>query len=235
MGIFAITLIIGAASLAMAGVPEVTNCTASRAYTGPEKLIVRVVPSGDAFAPIDEAVVYVAPQPNPPGTGATQTIVDGTISVYVYDGTVNPSPPHGQPIANYPAEDMWLACPGIGLEPGMVPCLGGASADAPTDGAGLALFANPISGGGFSTGPTTVIINGNPVPGTVDVSYNSPDTNGDLVINGIDLQAFTADFYGYAQVPAPSTYNFRSDFYFDGVVTGADLQNFASHFGKTCN
>jgi hypothetical protein len=230
MGIFAITLIIGAASLAMAGVPDVNNCTATRAYTGPEKLVVEVVPGGSADNPIDEAVVFVPAQPNPPGTGVTQTIQDGTITVTVMDGAVPPVA-----IVNYPRQDVWLVNTGNPGEAGLLPCTGGATADDETDVNGVTEFRNPVSGGGYTTALTTVIINGNAVPGTINLSFNSPDSNGDGFINGIDLQAFSADFYGYALVPPPSTYNFRGDLFFDGVVTGADLQNFASHFGKTCD
>lgn len=221
MGIFAITLIIGAASLAMAGVPDVDNCLATRTYTGPEKLVVFVVPGGDVNAGLDVAVQWVD-QVVYPAPGIPQTIHDGTILVTVLDGAEPP-----QPCQIYPFEDMWLSCVGLGVESGLTPCIGGANADYSTLADGTTQFSNPISGGGYSTGPTSVVINGNAIPQTVDISYNSPDMNGDLVVDGIDFQTFASHYTDAGE--------FMTDLYHDGRVDGVDFQKFVSWYLANCS
>ncbi len=218
MGIFAITLIIGAASLAMAGVPDVENCTSSRAYTGPEKLMLLVVPGGFADATFETAWVFITPN----GSAQPQVTQDATISVTVKDGAL----PVPQIIELYPFEDIWLVCPGVGAELGLMPCAGGNSADFATDEIGYTEFNNPVTGGGQSTGATSVVINGNALPNTVDVGYLSPDINGDGLVDLVDFQQFVVDFTG--------TYNFQSDYFYDGVVDLIDFQKFASWFAWGC-
>ena len=221
MGIFAITLIIGAASLAMAGIPDVDNCLATRAYTGIEKLVVFVVPGGDAFAGMDLAVQWVDPVVYP-APGIPQTIQDGTIMVTVYDGAEPP-----QVVAIYPFVDIWLSCVGLGEESGLAPCVGECVADYATLADGTTVFKDPLSAGGYSSGPTTVVINGNAILQTVDVSYNSPDINGDLVVDGKDFQLFAANY------AANSAY--LADLYHDGTVNGIDFQKFVSWYLTDCN
>ncbi|RKX28770.1 MAG: hypothetical protein DRP71_17015 [Verrucomicrobia bacterium] len=176
MGIFVITLIVGAASLAMAGVPDVTQCEASRAYAGPERTVVMNVPDGNGKS-FTEAVKV--------GGGDA----DATITLIVRDGA-------GVPIANYPFEDCWLES----VDGGMVACVGGTTADASTDVDGMTEFQNPLLAGGSSLADTRVIINGNSLINTLPVSYNSPDLNGDGGVNLTDVQIFAGDFFavGYA-------------------------------------
>ena len=174
MGIFAITLIVGAASLAMAGVPDVTQCEASRAYTGPERVVLMNAPDGNGKS-FTEAVKV--------GGGT----VDATITLIVRDGA-------GVPIANYPFEDCWLES----VDGGMVACLGGTTADASTDVNGMTQFQNPLLAGGWSLADTRVLINGNNLPNDVGVAYNSPDLNGDGGVNLTDVQIFAGDFFSAA-------------------------------------
>ena len=98
MGIFAITLIVCSASLAMAGIPDAGECDSSRIDQGGVKAIVFVAPGSEADAPFDEAVEDGHPYPAP------QVIIDATIEVTVRDGA-------GVEIANYPNEDIWIECP----------------------------------------------------------------------------------------------------------------------------
>jgi hypothetical protein len=171
MGIFAITLIVGAASLAMAGVPDVTQCSATRAYTGPERTVLLNVPDGNGN-PFTAAVKV--------GGG----VADATITLIIRDGA-------GVPIANYPAEDSWIES----VDGGMVACLGGAVADLNSDVDGVTRFQNPLQAGGSSQADTRVLINGNALANTLGVGFNSPDLDGSGAVNLTDVQFFAADFF----------------------------------------
>lgn len=172
MGIFAITLIVGAASLAMAGVPDVTQCSATRAYTGPEGTVLFNVPDGNGS----------------PFTGAVKVgggTADATITLIIRDGA-------GLPIANYPSEDAWIES----QDGGMVACLGGAVADFSTDVNGETVFQNALQAGGQSLAPTIVLINGNALGNSLPIGYNSPDLDGSGTVNLTDVQLFAGDFSG---------------------------------------
>jgi len=171
MGILTITLIIGAASLAMAGVPDVTQCTATRAYVGPEFCVLLNVPDGNGAAFTDAVKV---------GGG----VVDATITLIVKDGA-------GVAIANYPFEDAWIES----VDGGMVACVGGATADASTDVNGMTQFQTPLQAGGSSLADTRVLINGNALANTIGVGYNSPDLDASGAVNLTDVQIFATDFF----------------------------------------
>ena len=171
MGVFMVALIVCAASLATAGVPDVTQCTATRAYTGPERCVLLNVPDGNG-APFTAAVKV--------GGG----MEDATITVIVKDAA-------GAAIVNYPFEDIWVESVGGG----MVPCTGGATSDASTDVNGMTQFQTPLQAGGSDLTDTVVLINGNAIGGTVLVSYNSPDLDANGAVNLTDVQFFASDFY----------------------------------------
>jgi hypothetical protein len=171
MGIFTITLIIGAASLAMAGVPDVTQCSTSRAYQGAEYAVLRCLPNGGG-EPFTAAVAQ--------GGGT----VDATISVIVRDGA-------GVPIVLYPFEDIWLES----ADGGLSACAGGATANFSTDALGYTEWAVPLQAGGWSFGSTFVVINGNQVPQALAVGFNSADLDGSGAVNLSDVQAFASDYY----------------------------------------
>ena len=195
MGIFVITLIVGAASLAMAGVPDVTQCEATTAFDG---AVVMNSPDGNG-RPFTDARALGEADP-----------VDATITLTVRDGA-------GVVIANYPSEDMWLDS----VDGGVSICPGGSVADASTDVNGMTEFQDPLRAGGWSLGGTRVLINGNALINSVNLNFNSPDVNGNLVVNVTDVQLFAEDFFGVG-------YGFRSDFFFDGIVNLSDLPRLAT-------
>lgn len=176
----------------------------SMAYTGPETLTLLIMPdgSGDSFE--DATLPY----------GNTE---DATITVTLWDGNYDP-------IYQYPAEDIWLES----RDGGMVPCSGGTIADANTDVNGMTQWVNPLFAGGHSEALTEVRVNGSPIELTVGVnlSFNSPDINGDLIVNLVDVQLFTGDFF--------NAYDFRSDFHRDGVINIADIPALAQAYGAGC-
>ena len=173
-------------------------------YTGPETLTLLVVPdgSGETF---DQAFL-------PYGGRA-----DATITLVLRDG-------NGDPIPNFPREDVWL----ISEDDGLVACVGGAIPDTDTDQQGMTRWSAPLRAGGHSEGRADVRVNGAPIELSAPVllGFNSPDINGDLVVNLSDVQLFTVDFY-YADT-------FRSDFYRDGVVNLSDLAALSHAFGAAC-
>jgi hypothetical protein len=224
MGIAVITLIIGAGSLAMAGIPDVNNCQVTRTDQTGVKAVIFVVPGEDANARFDEAYAWPNYPTVPiPQVGGLPPRLDATIEVIVKDGVTPP-----EFVANYPRQNITLVSAGVGTEPGMFACTAGNIADADTDEFGYTQFQNPLSVGGLSTGPMSVAILGSVIPGSVDIIFNSTDNNGDGKLDGVDLQAFTADYFS-------PVYNFRSDLEFDGIISGADLQKFAAfYFDRGC-
>jgi len=174
------------------------------AYQGPETLTLFVVPdgSGDSF---DQAILPV---------GGTE---DATITVLLVDA-------NWVPIASFPAEDIWLESEDNGL----IPCIGGTIADANTGADGTTQWLNPVLGGGHSQALTVVLVNGMLLEMTsgVNLSFNSPDINGDRTVNLTDVQLFTEDFY--------FSDDFRSDFHRDGIVNLSDLPRMAEAVGANC-
>ena len=171
MGIFTITLIVCAASLAIAGVPDVTQCSATSGHAGFAVLMNVPNGNGNPFTAASD------------GSGT----VDATITVVVNDGTP-------AAIANYPFEDIWLES----LDNGMVACVGGATADASTDALGVTQFQTPLQAGGWSLADTRVLINGQAIPGNVALGHNSPDLDGSGAVNLTDVQIFAGDFFDVA-------------------------------------
>lgn len=145
------------------------------------------------------------------------TLVDATLTVTLADGS-------GQPIANFPAEDIWLASL---INGELVPCVGGVVADVDTDASGATFFQDPLMAGGYTESPCQVLINGGswglpPLP----LFFNSGDINGDLYVNLQDVGLFTSVFYG--------PYHFKGDFFRDGTLNIADVGRMALGIGAAC-
>ncbi len=58
------------------------------------------------------------------------------------------------------------------------------------------------------------------------ININSPDINGDLVVNLSDVVEFARDYFGDD--------DYRSDFYWDGSVDLSDLVLMAQGIGASC-
>ena len=174
------------------------------AYQGPETLTLLVVPDGSGNT-FNQASLPFGGQ------------ADATITLLL-KGADN------DPIAHFPFEDMWLES----RDAGLVPCRGGTTADANTDAAGITTWATPLHAGGHSQSLMDVIVNGSLLemaPG-LDLSFNSPDINGDLTVNLTDVQIFSGDFF--------DSDDFRSDFHRDGDVNISDLAVMARALGAGC-
>lgn len=192
-------LVLGLTSLAMAGIPDPNNSTAQ---------------SGTGCIDI-----------TPGGNGPTLANEGLSISVSVMDAS--PSP--GLPIPGYPFQDIWWDDPGTGE---LSMCQGGSVADANTDGFGNTTISGAAAGGGWTLSGCRVYLAGvavlgGPTAGLLGLDVNSPDINGDLIVNLVDLGAFSQDFNNPA-------YNFRSDFTCDGIENLADVGRFAIHNSEVC-
>ena len=217
MGVFACALVIGAASFAFAGVPDLTLTTASMAYNAtPDPLLLLNRPDGTGKA-FNAAVLTT-----------DGSIQDATISMTVLDG-------NGDPVLNFPALDMWLETTNGGL----VPCSGGTAADQNSHNVtGFTLWAQPLLAGGADGGTgsgvvTTVYISGAPLVGSdMALWHNSPDINADGLVNVTDVQVFAVDYFAYAA--DTGDYEFKSDLEFDNAVNVSDIVPLAQGQGHNC-
>lgn len=146
--------------------------------------------------------------------------IDATITLTLVDGG-------GVPVADYPAEDLWL---GTTLG-GLALCEGGAVADANTGPDGVTTFSGPLRGGGHSDLPggetLQVVVAGTPLPQPgFQVGFHSADINGDLTVGSADLSAWAADWF--------SGSGYRSDFYWDGALDLADAILWVEGGGAAC-
>lgn len=147
--------------------------------------------------------------------------VDATIHVELIDW-------NHDPIAAYPAEDIWLDADGGGL----ALCDGGAHADAPTDASGRTTISGPIRAGGSRAlgepGALEVWINAGRVPSFLeDLALNSPDMDGDLTVDLTDVVLFAMSYRSGA-------YRYAADLHCDGQINLADLVVFAELNGTSC-
>jgi len=204
MGLFLITIMVGAASFATAGVPDHALSTAARAYGGPETAVMFNIPNGggDAFT----------------GASIIGGIVDATITLTLLDGG-------GVPIADYPFEDCWIESADSGLSA----CTGGSTADANTNASGVTTWVTPLQAGGSSEALTVVMVGGSALTSGAGlaISHNSADINGDGSVNLTDVPLFAGDFYGGLNP-------FRSDFSYDGSVNLSDVVKLAQALGANC-
>lgn len=134
-----------------------------------------------------------------------------------------------QPVAHYPAEDIWLYDSGTA---DLSLCQGGSIADADTDAEGYTTISHSIAGGGWTQSGLSCYVSGNPIAQTprgsdyiLDLEVNSPDLNGDRTVDLSDISIFAEDVESYA---------FRSDFNFDGKVDLSDISLFSSWVGEDC-
>jgi hypothetical protein len=136
----------------------------------------------------------------------------------------------GNPVSGYPAAQCYLM---VGASGDWLPiCANGTIADWNTNGQGQTTFTNPLKSGG-SDEPVTIMIGTWPTPEfPVDFpqgdlfQFNSPDINGDLYVNLSDVQMFVSDFYG--------EYNYRCDFFWDGMISLPDIALLAQGIGASC-
>ncbi len=135
-------------------------------------------------------------------------IVDATITAELLDWS-------GYPVEGYPADDIWLeaAAGSFAFAPY------GTVADGPTDQNGRTVWTRPLDGGGWTSGPLVVLVGGVPLPSEpLDLSINSADQDGDLLVNLRDLVLLGEPFWG--------TYTYSADLNYDGQINVSDIFRF---------
>ncbi len=89
-------------------------------------------------------------------------------------------------------------------------------------------------GGGWTQGVLEVYFRGDPPhfgdpgPSVLSIQFNSPDINGDGLVDLADVSLFAQDFYS-------GTASYRSDFVWDGVLSLSDVGAFAQNLGAGCD
>ena len=191
-------------SLACTGVPDLDLSVVWQAFEGLATLL--VVPDGSG-PPVTEART------------ADGTVVDATIHLTVITYCFGEDP-----VPDFPREDMWLESIGGGL----ILCQSGSIADANTDLEGHTQWSQPLKAGGYDEGNCRVMVNGNSVgePEGLTINFNSPDMDGDTVINITDVYRFAVDYFG--------DFQFRADLHRDGTVNLSDLSVLARSLGQSC-
>jgi hypothetical protein len=136
---------------------------------------------------------------------------------------------NGIPIPGIPPTDIWFQ-PVSGLEILTIKA-GTWCTDFPTDLTGRTITTLQLSAGGcVQLGLQCVVLDPigiavilqNPI--VQPISFNSPDLNGDLIVNLTDLALFGAS-YGN-----PGAYTWCCDYNDDGVVDLSDLAFFGAHY-----
>ena len=150
--------------------------------------------------------------------------VDGTITMTLYDDY----PPWGNPVAYFPAEDIWLE----DMTGSLIICPAGTIPDGDTDANGTTTWTRALYAGGHiepNGGNQLAIrvmgdyIEGGDLP---DFRLNSADINGDLVVNLTDVAMFTMGYYG--------PYAYTIGLHWDGAVNLSDLVELARAIGAQC-
>lgn len=149
--------------------------------------------------------------------------VDATIIVELLDGW-------GDPVAGYPAEDLWLTTTGATL----VLCDGGIRADGPTGADGRTTFSGPVRAGGHLIPASDNRLLVETAHGALhysslgDLSLTSPDLDGDLDVDLSDVILFAQGYLDYG------TYDPELDFHYDGVINLSDLIVMTQHRNLVC-
>ncbi|MCK4415319.1 MAG: DUF11 domain-containing protein [Candidatus Eisenbacteria sp.] len=134
---------------------------------------------------------------------------------------------HGDPVADYPAAQLQLkACGGS-----FVTCGSGVIADSSTSVAGRTTLGGPLrAGGSDGYSGAAVYVDGDSLLQScmlLPYWFNSPDINADLQVSIADLALLAGDLNG--------VYDYRSDFYWDGILNLSDVVLFDYGYGRTCS
>lgn len=167
----------------------------------------------------EQVSVYSLPNAGGQGFGGVfvfgGSTTDATVTVTLLDAAMTP-------VFNYPSEDLWIE-----TDTGSFTfCAGGTVADFSTNQNGQTTWNDPMFAGASGAG-LVIIVNGDALnQGPLDYLFNSPDINADLVVNLTDVVFFTQAFFG--------SYDYASDFYWDGIMNLSDIVLMAQGTGSSC-
>jgi hypothetical protein len=87
----------------------------------------------------------------------------------------------------------------------------------------------PLRAGAASQTVTYVMVNGEALTSNAGLAlwHNSPDINGDGIVNLSDVPLFASDYLGGLDP-------FRADYQYDGVVNLSDVVKVSQAFGSQC-
>ncbi len=169
----------------------------------------------------------------PDGAGSAFTeafIFGGTGPHYNCTITLTVNNSAGDPIANWPASDMWLETEAGGMA---LPCPAGTIADFNTDADGETTWNAGLLCGGASDHAggelMQVMISGAPLEHDgMPIFVNSADMNGDGIVAITDVSYFAAIYLD------PLDNDYAADYFWDGAVNISDLVMFSQGYGSTC-
>lgn len=150
--------------------------------------------------------------------------VDGTLTIILYDDI----PPWGSPVPHFPHEDIWL----MDLHGELALCQEGSLPDQDTDADGMTYWSQPLRTGGHAEpdgdNQLAIFVMGWDLglEGLAEFRVNSPDQNGDQVVNLSDIALFVSKYFG--------GYDYASDFHWDGVLNLSDIVYLARSVGAQC-
>jgi hypothetical protein len=171
-GVFSIALVIGAATFAVAGVPDLQLSTASTAAGVGVTPVMYNLPNGAGCA----------------FTAANGGAVNATVSMTVLDGG-------GIPVFNFSAADMYLVPIGAG---NFFACANGTIATFNTNASGITQWLTPLRAGGWMNNLTQIYISGSPLTSNAGLLlwHNSADISGNGIADLGDIGIFAGDYYG---------------------------------------
>lgn len=153
------------------------------------------------------------------------TTVDATIRLVVHNG-------NGVPYSGISRESWWLEWQNHGVVACRSACCGdhpaGLFCDHWTLADGSTEWLRPPYAGGHSESLVLVNWMGTPLTSNVGLGLrvNSPDLNGDMSVDLIDIPLFASDY--------AAGYRFRSDLSYDGVLNLSDIPVLARYLGCSC-
>jgi hypothetical protein len=138
---------------------------------------------------------------------------------------------NGTPVA-FAAERLALAPDAYGAPTGPTYCLP-LHPETDCDPTGRTAFSGAAAAGGHHRATVgehvAVLVDGGLVydPPQLQISYNSPDIDGDLRVDLTDVILFGQDYFG--------AYDYRSDFHWDGQINLSDLVLLSGGLGVRCD
>jgi len=144
------------------------------------------------------------------------TVVDATLTVTILDCM-------GNPVANYPADLLWLQP----LGDDHIYCIAGGHPDFDTDENGITQWSQPLLAGGFSNEGCEFWVGGELVWDVhLDLNFISADISSDGSVDLWDVSIFSGILFG--------EYDFSADLHPDGVINLADVGKMVSGMGVVC-
>ncbi|MFH1842876.1 MAG: hypothetical protein ABIF77_06685 [bacterium] len=132
---------------------------------------------------------------------------------------------NGDPVVDFDRTKVWLSSENSTF----AMCADGTIADNNSDVNGDTWFTGTLQAGGSSLeapGLQSQVIVCHEEIARLDVYFNSPDIDGNLQVDLSDVVLFAIDYFG--------DYDYRSDFFWDGVLDLSDVVLMARGMNTSC-